>query len=252
MALIYDELGNVIGDDGSAANEWDTNTPSPGMENWNNFATQGFSQPPQSVGPSDVGYFQQKINDFQATLYSVDATAQALQGYLDEGSLSGADAADISDLLSQYSMRKAAFKYSAEAFNLVSGAVNAVGASLPVLTIPSGLGFAPLAVPLAEAAAIAGAAALISWAITWLSTSRQKLSALAQHYADMAAATSDPSEQTRLLNLAAQAQADQQKTDAQTSTLGQLAGVVKWIAIGAGVFLIIDLLKNQPKKKRIK
>jgi hypothetical protein len=229
MALLYDTMGNVIGDDGSDPVEI-TQVP-PGITSWGG---ENFSAADRGdVNDSNVGYFQSKIDEFQQTLFAVDAAASALEN-MSAFDVTADQYALIESQLSEYYTRKAAFKYAAEALNAVASAVNSMGGSMGSVTIPTGLGFAPLVIPVAYAAAITGAAVLIGWAINWLSTS-QTLAA------DIASRISDPVKRDAALAEASKIAA---ANAAAGGSLGQVANVVKWIAIGAGVLLIFKMIEG--------
>jgi hypothetical protein len=223
MSLIYDALGNVIGDDG--ATNWDAPaTPQEAA------LIASLGQNPATVGPSDVGYFQGKINEFQATLDAVDATAFSLSNLLGSGIATDQQAA-IQAQLDEYAARKAAFKFAAESFNAVAAMVNAVGGSMASVTIPTGLGFAPLVLPVAVGVAVAGAAVLVAWASGWLDASNKlALDALA---------TIPPG----AVHDAAAAQIVSAVASATgTSALGSVASTIKYVAIAAAVYFGYKLL----------
>ena len=215
MALVYDENGNVIGDDG---------TGSEASISSGELAALGVEQ---NVTASNVGYFTQKANEFQQMLYDVDATAAIFRDMLDNYDLTESSIAEIQQRLSEYDSRKTALKFAAEAFNAVASMVNSVGGSLPNINIPMTLGFAPLAIPVAAAAAIAGAAILVSWGIGWMAASRNTVSSIA-------AQITDPVLRDKVLANAANMQA---REEASGGTLGTLANIAKWIAIGGAVFV---------------
>ena len=144
----------------------------------------------------------------------------------------------MSDQLDAYYSRKSAFKYAAEAFNVIASSVNALGGSMGTLTIPTGLGFAPLVIPVAYAAAITGAAVLIGWAIGWLETSQNMMLDIAA--AQDAAGDHEGAAKTRTKA----ADVDAQRK-ASGGTLGDIANMVKWAAIGVGVYLIVDLMEKR-------
>lgn len=229
MALLYDEMGNVIGDDGVAATAGQAASTS-----------AGGVVDTSTLGPADVGYFQKKVNEFQDVLYSVDATATSLMGMLDEiPDLTEAEIADIQDKLSQYDSRKSAFKFAAEAFNAVAGMVNSVGGSMSKVDIPMSLGFAPLAIPIAWAAAIAGAAILVSWGVGWVSASHQTASSIAMRIVD-------PAKRDVALAKVAQIAAAEQ---ASGGMLGSLANIAKYVAIGAALWLAYKVYMESQHKK---
>lgn len=222
MALIYDEMGNVIGDDGTTPGT--VASPSGGtLVTLPDGTTQSALS---NVTPSNVGYFTQKAQEFQQMLYDVDATAANMMDMLDNYDLDQPSQSALQAQLAEYDSRKTALKFAAEAFNGVATMVNAVGGSLPSVNIPQTLGFAPLAIPLATAAAIAGAAVLVSWGIGWITASHTTVQSIAANI-------SDPKLRDQVLANAAQIQARQEAG----SMLGNLANIAKWIALAGAVYL---------------
>lgn len=218
MALIYDQEGNIIGDDGAI----DTT-------------------PPVSVASSDVGYFQKKVIEFQSVLNSIDDAAQSLESML-VMDITEDQVNQVQAQLSEYYARRSAFKFAAESFNALSGAVNAVGGSLSQINIPSGLGFAPLVVPAAWIAAIAGASLLITFALGWVANSHNLA-------LEIANSITDPVKRDAALQQAAKVAAANQA--ANTGPIGSLASGVKWIAIAGLAYMAFKMLtENNTKRGR--
>ena len=209
MALLYDSLGNVIGDTSS----YDATDPT----------TQ------QVVKPADVGYLQTKVNEFQSVLYMVDSTAVMLANLMLSPDLTEDQIMTLQSQIDEYDNRKSAFKFAAESFNAVASMVNSVGGSLGNINIPSGLGivFAPLLIPFAWAAAIAGAAILVSWAMNWNQNS-------ANIAAQIAATITDPVARDAALTLASQAASS---SAASGGTLGSMADIIKYAAIAGALYI---------------
>jgi hypothetical protein len=217
MALVYDSMGNVIGED--SASNWDSNLPD---------ANIGIDNP--VVKPQDVGYLQQKVNEFQNVLTMVDATATALENMLVMvPDLTEAQVNEIQNQLTEFYNRKSAFKFAAESFNAVASMVNGVGGSLSQVNIPQGLGFAfaPLVIPFAWAAAIAGAAILVSWAMGWQRTSASIAATIAQ-------SITDPVQRDAALSLASQAASSEANSG---GSLGSLANIVKYAAVAGALYI---------------
>jgi len=134
---------------------------------------------------------------------------------------------EIQSLLTQYYERKGAFKFAAEAFNLVSGTVNSFGGSMSGIQLPSGLGFAPFVIPVSIAAAIAGAAVLVSFSLGWLATSSETSASIAR-------SIKDPALRDAALVKASEIQA---ASDAASGgTLGTVANIAKYVAIAAALY----------------
>jgi hypothetical protein len=227
MALTYDSFGNVIGDDGTGTTWADTGTPIYG----------GLDQPLNSVGPSDVGYFQGKINEFQSTLDAVDATAFSLSNLLGSGIATDQQAA-IQTQLDEYAGRKAAFKFAAESFNAVSGMVNAAGGNMASVTIPTGLGFAPLVLPVAVGVAVAGAAVLVAWAAGWMDQSNSLAMAA---LATIPPGAAHDAAAAQIVNAASAATG--------TSALGSVANIVKYVAIAAAIYFGYKMFNENKGRK---
>ena len=244
MALQYDQNGYVIGDDGNTAtdpayNGWGL----PVDTSWDSAAD---TAPPTDVDPNNLSYFQQKLATFQGVLNGMDATYTELTNLLNSG-LNSDDAANVQAMLDEFTARKAAFSYAAEAYNFVANTVTSAGGSLPSLAIPQSLGFLPAAIPFGYVAAIATAAVLIGFGLDWMTRASKLSQDVSSRYVALANATTDPTEKTRLLNagMVAQQAADAAAAAANNSNaggiLGQIANIIKWVAIGAGVYLIYDM-----------
>lgn len=219
MALIYDEMGNVVGDDGSV---------------------DPAASDTAVVAPSEIGYLQRKVNEFQAVLYSVDETATALEQML-VMDISEDDVNEIQAQLSEYYTRRSAFKFAAESFNALASMINSVGGSMPSVNIPAGLGLAPLAIPLATAAAIAGAAILVSFGVGWVTSSRDLASRIAMNI-------SDPQKRDAALVKASEIAAASDAT--MGGGLGQVANIIKWLAIGGAAYIVYQMVNQQSGKRK--
>lgn len=219
MAVLYDAMGNAIGDDGAGdLYDWTDNALDPNI---------GIDQ---TLAPADVGYFDRKISEFQSVLNAVDFTANRLETLLIT-ELSDADVYRIQDLLTEYYDRRVAFRFAAEAFNAISATVNSVGGNMPALSIPAGLGFAPMVIPVAWAAAVAGAAVLVSFGLGWINRSSETAT-------DIAMKIADPVKRDEALKKAAEITAKKNAA----GTIGQAADIVKWIAIGGAALLVLNLM----------
>ena len=174
---------------------------------------------------SDVGYFRQKVAEFQMMMTDLDMTASAIM----ELQQLGVDDEQLSAALGEFDAKKASFRTAAEALNFAVNGLNKLGTNLPTVTVPSGLGFLP-AVPVAALAALSGAvavvAALIVWGRDWIAGVNER--------AKMALALSnitDPQQRAAAAAAAAKIAATNQA--AQTSPLSSIANIVKWVAIAA-------------------
>jgi len=213
--LLYDENGNVIGDDGDASTDSIPVTSSWGGENFD-AARRGIAHP-------DSGFIAGKIAEFQTAIDNISGASDDLH-YMQSLPISESDAALIADKLSELESRKTAFRYAANALNFATGIVNNMGGSMPEVRIPSGLGFAVLGLPLAEAAAIAGAAALVIWGTTWIASTHSIALSAAENLPE-------PHRTAALERLS-----KTQQHNAISDSIAGAASIVKWIVIGGALY----------------
>ena len=124
--------------------------------------------------------------------------------------------------------KKGQIKLVAEAVNFAANGLNQLGANLPTVNLPQTLGAVPLVVAGAGAAAIAAAAAIIIWGKAWIDGINQRLRN-AELLASVPEADRGKVAEAILKTDVALAQANE-------SPLASVAGIVKWIAIGAVAF----------------
>ncbi len=206
---IYDALGNYIGDDG----ELDDTSP---------------NNPGTTVTGSNVGWYQQKVTEFQNVLINVDQMAQALETLL-VCDITEEQVYDIQAQLTEFYNRRALFKTTAEAFNMAAALVNSVGGAMPSVDIPGGLGLAPVVIPAGIAAAIAGAAVLVSWAVVWVAASNNKVKDILSMLPD------GPNKEAAII---AAAQAESANRGLIGNALSGVSDIVMWLAIGVGAWFI--------------
>ncbi len=218
MALdkaMYDAMGNYTGDDGVAEDDgsgaWPDNSTVTGL-----------------INASNVGWYQQKVTEFQNVLVNVDQMAQALETLL-MCDLTDDQVVDVQARLSEFYTRRSLFKTTAEAFNMAASLVNSVGGAMPAVNIPSGLGFAPVVIPVGVAAAIAGAAVLVSWAVVWVAASNSKVKNILELLPD------GPQKNAAII---AAAQAEQADKGIVGNALSGISDIVMWLAIGVGAWFI--------------
>ncbi len=199
MALTYDEMGNVIGDDGTGA--------------------------PAVASPSmfSADYYRAKINEFQTVINSLDSAALIVRYMIDED-IDPELTAELQASIAAYESKKGAFRVAAETLNFAINGANSLGAQLP--TINANLSGIPLAYAAAIAAGVAGAAALIVWGRDWIESNRQ----LTMRAITLGAIT-DPNKRAAVA--AHVAGLDAAANAASGSPLASIAGIVKWVAIGA-------------------
>ncbi|NBP04066.1 MAG: hypothetical protein EBU90_29030 [Proteobacteria bacterium] len=181
----------------------------------------------ETAQPVERSYFRDKAIEFQRIINALDATASEVDqliGALPESALLDALIAQREELEG----KKGQIKLVAEAVNFAANGLNQVGANLPTIQWPQTLGAAPLVIAGAGAAAIAAAAAIIIWGKAWIDGVNQRLR-------DKALIESVPEAQRGAVADAIM-KTEAAKAQADASPLGAVAGIVKWIAIGAVAF----------------
>ena len=186
--------------------------------------------------PTAISYYQQKINEFQNLLNSMDAAAQAAQSALWDD-IDPKLSEDLQAYLDEFDGKKWEYKAAAEALNLAINGANLVGGEFTPLAIPTTLGVIPLVTAGVIAAAVATAAALIVWGNTWLQGLNQRL-----RDKELLASVSDPAKRDALI--AAQVAVDQAAVEANASPLSSISNIVKWLAIGAVAYFAFSAYKQ--------
>ena len=185
--------------------------------------------------PVSQSYFREKAAEFQQIVNALDATGRELDsliGALPEGPM-------LDELLIQFEAlqnKKGMIKTIAEGINLAVNGLNQLGGNFPSIQLPQTLGAVPLLVPAAAAAAIFAAASIIVWGREWILGVNQRLRDQ-QLLASVPEAQRGAVAEAILKTDVALAQADQ-------SPLTSVAGVVKWVAIGAIAFFAYQALQQ--------
>ena len=199
-----------------------------------------FDEPEPSVLSLD--YYRQKALEFQQVVNALDRTAQAVDALIRE--LPAGELVD--ELIAERSImedKKGQLKLAAEAINFAANGLNAVGVNFPKINMPQNLGAIPLALAGAAAAAVAAAAALIVWGKEWIAGVNQRL-----RNAELLASVPDADKgkvaQAILTTDVALAQANE-------SPLASIAGIVKWLAIGAVAFFAYQAFQQYQGTKAI-
>lgn len=201
MATTYDELGNVIFSDDAGI-------------------------PAAAPTVTEVNYYKQKLAEFQSMLNELDTTAQSAQNIIaltPESSL----ADDMQTYLAQWDDKRYQFKIAAEGINLAIAGANTFGVDIKKLTIPTGLGLAPVALA-GVAAAVAAAAVLLVWGRDWIAGVNER--------AKLALQFENLSPDVRDAVIQEQIKIDQAQANANESPLSTIAGSIKWIALAAVAF----------------
>lgn len=175
-------------------------------------------------------YYRDKAREFQSILNQLDAGQWAAQLAL-AANIDDELTADLQAMLDEFYAKRGLYKATAEAINMGAAAINSAGGRFPQLSIPSGLGLIPL-LPAVAVGAIATAATLIAWGVTWLQGLNQRL-ARAQV---LDAVRNDPEKAAALAS--AMAASDNALAAASESPLTSIAGIVKWGALAFGAYLV--------------
>ena len=185
---------------------------------------EGWDEPvTQPATPLSVDYYRQKVVEFQNLLINLQNAREGMIGLVDYGPVEIRP--ELTVLLDELDAKIGRYRQVAEALNFGINGINKVGANFPTLTIPNGLGVAPLVVAGGIGAAVAVAAALIVWGNTWIERSRA-LAQQAQLYSYL------PPEQ-RAQVAAAALRIDQAAAASAQSPLTSVANIAKWVSIAA-------------------
>jgi hypothetical protein len=170
-----------------------------------------------------VDYYRQKVVEYQNLLYNLQSAREGMIGLVDYGPVEIRP--ELTALLDELDSKIGRYRQIAELLNLGINGINKVGANFPNLTIPNGLGVAPLVVASGIGAAIGVAAALIVWGNTWLQNANDAAKR-AQLYGYL------PPEQ-RAAAAASALKIEQAATASAVSPLSSIANITKWVAIAA-------------------
>ena len=170
-----------------------------------------------------VDYYKQKVVEFQNLLYNLQSAREGMIGLVDYGPVEIRP--ELTALLDELDSKIGRYRQIAELLNLGINGINKVGAGFPTLTIPNGLGVAPLVVASGIGAAIGVAAALIVWGKTWLQNANDAAKR-AQLYGYL------PPEQ-RAAAAASALKIEQAAAASAVSPLSSIANITKWVAIAA-------------------
>jgi hypothetical protein len=187
------------------------------------FGVQAWDAPMVLPQTLTVGYYRQKVIEFQNLLINLQNAREGMIGLVDYGP--DEIRPELTALLDELDSKIGRYRQVAELLNLGINGINKVGAGFPKLTIPNGLGIAPAAVAAGIGAAIAVAASLIVWGNTWIRNANA-LARQAQLYGyltpEQRAAIA---ESTLKIEGAAKA--------SESSPLTSVANITKWVAIAA-------------------
>jgi len=184
---------------------------------------------PEFPAGQDIGYFQTKVIEFQQMMTDLDRTASAVK----ELKSLGIEDDQLDQALVEFDAKKSSFRTAAEALNFAVNGLNKVGGNLPTVAVPSGLGVVPVVAIAAVSRAVAVAAALIVWGRDWIAGVNNRAT-IALSLSNI----TDP--QQRAQAAAAVARIAAQNESAQESPLGNIANIVKWVAIAAVVYFAVS------------
>jgi hypothetical protein len=183
----------------------------------------------------EVQYWRNKASEFQAVMESVAVMRIALEEMLpmlyDAPDSSFAEAVSM---IEEIDAKKPYIVAAAQAINAASVTANALGVRFPMLSIPQGLGLAPVALA-AVAGAVAGVAALTYWGKQILDTWRAWLN---KQLLDAAP------EEMKAAVITALAKANEARDHAD-NPFSQAAGMIKWVAIAGLAYLGFRMWQNR-------
>jgi hypothetical protein len=177
----------------------------------------------QPASPLSVDYYRQKVVEFQALLNNLQGAQEAVIGLIDYGPVE--IRSELTALLDELDGKIGRYRQVAEALNFGINGINKVGANFPKLSIPAGLGVAPLVVAGGIGAAVAVAAALIVWGYAWIQKA-QVLARQAQLYGYLT-----PEQKAIVAQKAIEI--EQAAQASESSPLTSVATIVKWAGIVA-------------------
>jgi len=192
--------------------------------------------PGDTASPIQLDYYRQKVIEFQNVLVQMDSAAEGagdLIYIVDDVAL----LEDLNALLAEYDLKKGYFRTAAEALNLAISGVNLVGANFPQVKIPRGMNAIPLVAAAGIAAALAVAAGLIVWGRDWIKSVDER----ARRSQILAALPEGP---LRAQAAQAMAKIDGAVREADSSPLGSIAQIVKWVAIAGLVYFGLQTFKS--------
>ena len=177
----------------------------------------------QPSAPFSVDYYRQKVIEFQALLNNLQGAQEAVIGLIDYGPAEVRP--ELMALLDELDGKIGSYRQVAEALNFGINGLNKIGANFPKLSIPSGLGVAPLVVAGGIGAAVAVAATLIVWGYAWIKKA-EVLARQAQLYGYLT-----PEQKAFVAQKAIEI--EQAAQASESSPLTSVANIAKWVSIAA-------------------
>jgi hypothetical protein len=185
---------------------------------------EGWDEPiVKPATPLSVDYYKQKVIEYQNLLYNLQNAREGMIGLVDYGPVEIRP--ELTALLDELDSKIGRYRQVAEALNFGINGINKVGAGFPTLTIPKGLGVAPLVVAGGIGAAVAVAASLIVWGYAWIQKA-QVLARQAQLYGYL-------TPEQRAIVAQKALEIDQAAAASESSPLTSIANIAKWVGIAA-------------------
>lgn len=193
-----------------------------------------------SASMLNLDYYRDIATRFQVTLNQLDQGLRA--AYIAEAAnVNPQVTADMRRYIQQIEAKRGTLKATAAAINAGAAIINAAGGRFPVLSVPSGLAAAPLILPAATIAALAGAVALITWGAQIVSGINERLL-----YAKKIEGL-NPAQRADILQASAQAE----KADsflAAFKPFGGFAGIIKWGGLALAAFVAYRAFQSSRKR----
>jgi hypothetical protein len=187
------------------------------------FGVQPWDAPVVLPQTLTVGYYRQKVVEFQDLLYNLQNAREGMIGLVDYGPVEIRP--ELTALLDELDSKIGRYRQVAELLNLGINGINKAGAGFPTLTIPKGLGVAPAVVAGGSGAAVAVAASLIVWGYAWIQKA-QVLARQAQLYGYL-------TPEQRAIVAQKALEIDQAAAASESSPLTSIANIAKWVGIAA-------------------
>ena len=184
--------------------------------------------------PLSVDYYRQKVVEFQNLLYNLQNAREGMIGLVDYGPVEIRP--ELTALLDELDGKIGRYRQVAEALNFGINGINKVGAGFPTLTIPKGLGVAPLVVAGGIGAAVAVAASLIVWGYAWIQKA-QVLARQAQLYGYL-------TPEQRAIVAQKALEIDQAAAASESSPLTSIANIAKWVGIAAVAYFAYQVYQK--------
>jgi len=196
---------------------------------------EGWDEPiVQPASPLSVDYYRQKVVEFQALLNNLQGAQEAVIGLIDYGPAEVRP--ELMALLDELDGKIGSYRQVAEALNFGINGLNRVGANFPTLSIPKGLGVAPLVVAGGIGAAVAVAAALIVWGYAWIKKA-EVLARQAQLYGYLT-----PEQRSKVAGETLKIENALRASDA--SPLTSIASIAKWVGIAAVAYFAFQAFQK--------